>query len=158
MHVYPRFAEAIAAVLQEYGISKVRFPSEDMDEVGWMNNNPRKPFRQTIYRNVASLFLFHPQTLQSIPLYNKHGVYGGYGIGSSIGGNCLSVQRILNCCMRYPRRNGYVTTIELMVLSFSLSTPRPIPAVPSVNLKNGGVEWAATASASTRTVCSSTRS
>lgn len=42
VHVYPRFAEAIAMVLQEYGITKTRFPSEDMDEVGWMNDNPRK--------------------------------------------------------------------------------------------------------------------
>ena len=89
-------------------------PSEDMDEVGWMNDNPRKPFRQTVYRNVLLLPPSHSQTLQSIPLYNRHGVYGGYGIGSSIGGSSLSVQRIINCCLRYPRRAGYVTTIELM--------------------------------------------
>ena len=114
VHVYPRFAEAIAMVLQEYGITTTRFPSEDMDEVGWMNDNPRKPFRQTVYRNVLLLPPSHSQTLQSIPLYNRHGVYGGYGIGSSIGGSSLSVQRIINCCLRYPRRAGYVTTIELM--------------------------------------------
>ena len=45
-------AECIATVLEEYGITKTRFPSEDMDEVGWMNDNPRKPFRQSIHRNV----------------------------------------------------------------------------------------------------------
>lgn len=52
VHVYPRLAECIATVLEEYGITKTRFPSEDMDEVGWMNDNPRKPFRQAIHHNV----------------------------------------------------------------------------------------------------------
>ena len=65
VHVYPRFAEAIAMVLQEYGITKTRFPSEDMDEVGWMNDNPRKPFRQTVYRNVLLFPPSHSQTLQA---------------------------------------------------------------------------------------------
>ena len=52
VHVYPHFAEAIAIVFDEYGVTKTRFPSEDMDEVGWMNDNPRKAFRQAVYRNV----------------------------------------------------------------------------------------------------------
>lgn len=26
-----------------------------MDEVSWMNDNPRKPFRQTLYNNVSLL-------------------------------------------------------------------------------------------------------
>lgn len=52
VHVYPRFAEAIAIVFHEYGVTKTRFPSEDMDEIGWMNDNPRKAFRQAVYRNV----------------------------------------------------------------------------------------------------------
>lgn len=52
MHVYPRLAKTIAKVAEEFHIMKTRFPSEDMDEVGWMNDNPRKPFRQVLYRNV----------------------------------------------------------------------------------------------------------
>ena len=53
VHVYPRLASVFAKVASEYGIVKTRFPSEDMDEVGWMNDNPRKPFRQTLYINVT---------------------------------------------------------------------------------------------------------
>ena len=55
VHTYPYLAETIASVFEEYGIHKTRFPSEDMDEVGWMNNNPRKPFRQLIYASVSIL-------------------------------------------------------------------------------------------------------
>lgn len=51
--MYPRFASTLAKVAKEYGIFKTRFPSEDMDEVSWMNDNPRKPFRQTLYNNVS---------------------------------------------------------------------------------------------------------
>ena len=50
----------------------------------------------------------------SRPIYNRHHVFGGFGIGSSIGGSALSVQRLLNCCLRYPSRAGSVITLELM--------------------------------------------
>ena len=56
MHVYPRLAKTIAKVAEEFHIMKTRFPSEDMDEVGWMNDNPRKPFRQVLYHNVLFSF------------------------------------------------------------------------------------------------------
>ena len=28
----------------------------------------------------------------------------------------MSVQRVINCCLRYPRRSGCITTIEFMVV------------------------------------------
>ena len=90
--------------MQEFGISKTRFPSEDMDEVSWMNTHPRKMFRQQVYEN----------TLASIPMYEKHGVCGGFGIGCSLGGMSMTMQRVINCCLRYPRSRSDVTTIEFM--------------------------------------------
>ena len=56
VHLYPSLAETIASVMQEFGISKTRFPSEDMDEVSWMNTHPRKMFRQQVYENVGTGF------------------------------------------------------------------------------------------------------
>ena len=55
VHMYPRFADRIATVFEEYGIHRTRFPSEDMEEVGWMNANPRKSFRQVTHQNVCSM-------------------------------------------------------------------------------------------------------
>ena len=101
--------------MEELHITKTRFCSEDMNEVSWMNTNPRKSFRQLIYRNVSLLTANQKQTLSAIPVYNKHNVFGGYGIGSSIGGMTMTAQRIINCCLRYPRSQSTVTTIELMV-------------------------------------------
>lgn len=53
VHLYPSLTETIASVMEEFHITKTRFLSEDMNEVSWMNSNPRKSFRQLIYQNVS---------------------------------------------------------------------------------------------------------
>lgn len=53
VHLYPCLTETIASVMEEFSITKTRFLSEDMNEVSWMNTNPRKSFRQLIYHNVS---------------------------------------------------------------------------------------------------------
>ena len=48
-------------------------------------------------------------------MYEKHGVCGGFGIGCSLGGMSMTMQRVINCCLRYPRSRSDITTIEFMV-------------------------------------------
>ena len=78
------------------------------------------------------------QTLQAIPVYNKHNVFGGFGIGNSIGGMTMTAQRIINCCLRYPRSRSKVTTIELMVFSKALGDLKTHPAIPHDDLELWG--------------------
>lgn len=140
VHLYPCLTETVASVMEELHITKTRFLSEDMNEVSWMNTNPRKAFRQLIYQNVFLSLLpsLISQTLLAIPVYNKHHVFGGYGIGSSIGGMAMTAQRIINCCLRYPRSRSKVTTIELMVVLANAADWQTHPAIPHADREQWG--------------------
>ncbi|KAK8793338.1 hypothetical protein WA158_004697 [Blastocystis sp. Blastoise] len=104
IHIIPQLVPLLAKILSSYHVHYTRLPLDNDEESGWITDETQKEAHVKHFYN----------SLKVRQIYKEYNFLCPIGLGMSIGGKNMSIQRINNILLKFPREKSQYNVFEMM--------------------------------------------